>query len=773
MTDARRLLPFAVPAAAVALELRGLVFEPGIPEFRHDWIWPGLRTQCASELAGGFTAWVRDGLGAPALYPESPFFHLPAGLSCTIFGPRIGLIVLVAVILAAAAIGAARLAQTLARGAELELSTTAVAGIAAFYAANPIVLNELQAGHVKFLAAYALLPFLAASASRLSRRSGWAVTGLLLGFAALQPQFLPFGICIVASFAAYANALQLRPFIGAIALAGAMNAPLFAPLIAHASLTTLDVLKPLEVFERIQSAGAGSALRLIGYTAGYDLRLLPAWLQYALWVIPAAAAYGCIAVRRGWMLGLPACAGVLVASAWYNPFQPLFSWLFANVASFAIFREVYNAQCMTACAYIAGIALAYAASRSSRLRSNALSAALIVCALSCAYFTTQDIPHYEPSAAEAGALRALAQSPGSWRYLTSPATYPLRNERLPEGAFGYSPFALSIGDHPTAFSPIQSDVEMYTAASLRERRDVADLLRRQDVGALVHLTGWTSASIESTEPSVARSERALLEREPPETMTGIDRVNSARVAVEPYSAGPSSLDMRYAGTRALDVISGGTPLPLQNFYDDPDPHKSWARTALAPQLPSWAFAEPLNVFSLAPRMRVPIERGIVLAGDTDGKLVLNGCERRATIDAHFALFRCTREPVASGTPPLVLSAAVLGGTLAAATAPEGAAGSADILSADDWRVRAHIRAVKGSALVLREGCSAGWKLDVDNATHVCVDGYANAWILPENLDSTVTIEYGPARLYLLALLTAAAAIAVGLFFALRKPAASA
>ena len=48
---------------------------------------------------------------------------------------------------------------------------------------------------------------------------------------------------------------------------------------------------------------------------------------------------------------------------------------------------------------------------------------------------------------------------------------------------------------------------------------------------------------------------------------------------------------------------------------------------------------------------------------------------------------------------------------------------------------------EAGALVLRERYDDGWSIDIAAARHVEVDGYANAWILPDDLDGEVTMHY--------------------------------
>ncbi|MGH7709232.1 MAG: hypothetical protein ACREM6_15145, partial [Vulcanimicrobiaceae bacterium] len=137
-----------------------------------------------------------------------------AGAFCASLGPKLALLATLAAGTFASAIGIGLLCQC------LRINRTGTLVAIFVYCANPLTLNELQAGHVPFLLAYAILPWIAAFSLELSRTT-WLPTGVLIGLAAAQQQFLAFGLLIAVACgwqSSRALAVRYLPLVTVIAL---------------------------------------------------------------------------------------------------------------------------------------------------------------------------------------------------------------------------------------------------------------------------------------------------------------------------------------------------------------------------------------------------------------------------------------------------------------------------------------------------------------------------------------------------------------------------
>ena len=259
--------------------------------FQHDWLWPLDGRQLAGYGSQGLFAWDPSGAGSFQVYPVPWWPALLASGFCAAFGAQAGLVSFFLFWIAIAALGIARTARI------FHLNSFATAAASALYLGSPVLLNELQAGHIYFIIAYALLPWVYESARTRTGRRGSVVTGVLLGAASAQQQFFVMGGLLVI----VATNLRTRGAFLRLGCSLLIAVIVVAPTWIDAAIGGVNTLYadvPLITWERFQSASVAEAARMLGYTAGYDARMLSPLVQSLLWAVPALAVLGAVLRRR-------------------------------------------------------------------------------------------------------------------------------------------------------------------------------------------------------------------------------------------------------------------------------------------------------------------------------------------------------------------------------------------------------------------------------------------------------------------------------------------
>lgn len=727
-----------------------MIAHSGAPAFQHDWVWPAHPAQVQNFMTIGFQAWRRDGIGTPPLYPVAWWPYLLAGIACKIAGIHGGLLLYVYAALALAASGMNMLARAIGLSAAAQITALAV------YAGSPYVLNEIQAGHLLMLWAYALLPWIALSAWKEPSFVRIFTTGVLVGLAAAQQQFLLFG-----GIAAAGVMLSRRParayLLVPIALVAAVVCmPEWLLALFNTGTHALDVLLPLPPWQAAQSSTLSESLRLIGYIGGYDRRL-PQSILDLLWVIPLAAAAGALRFSRGSSAFIAiSIAGILITTGTRGPLAAFWAYGFSHWHVLALFRELYDGGALTTLGL--GMLCALAIDRFAQVRLTILPVAVLASPLVfITAIASMHLPWVTPGGMLTAALNRIATDSGDARVLPLPLDAPLS---YAGSRGGFSPLVIGVGAHPTAASTLPSSAAAYLARSIESRSPNARALaQRLDVETAVALPGVTSAFVAIVEPRLKHL-AAQFPAEPSVRPGFFQSFDAARVAVVPFSAAAGTRANLYPGARDLHSVTGGRALDPDGLGTDPDPASSWARTALWPILPAWVFAEPSGAFTLRNSARLSIPPAWIVAGDSRGSVHARGCRRVRALDAHFALLQCAARPVLTGQAPLVVSAAIVGGAAARRAHQTGTYGNVTVLASDGARLQLRVRGTKGSALVLRDRFDAGWTCSLPNARHVEVDGYANAWVLPANVDAAVELYYRPATAFYVALTLSTALVAL-------------
>ena len=188
-----RLIPIAAAAIFAAF-----VVVKGVPTLRHDWAWPIDRTAVAPFLGESLNGWLSSGFGTPNPHPTTYLIGPPIAAAMWLFGP------LAALALFAGAIGYACMRTVAAAAAHFGAGATAAIGIGLFALFNPWVYNEIVAGHLVMVLAYA--GFIGLCAEMLRGRDASSVR-LALWVALIEAQ-LQFYILAMLALVAFAFATR-------------------------------------------------------------------------------------------------------------------------------------------------------------------------------------------------------------------------------------------------------------------------------------------------------------------------------------------------------------------------------------------------------------------------------------------------------------------------------------------------------------------------------------------------------------------------------------
>ncbi len=671
-----------------------LLADARIPAHRHDWLWPALRSQVVPFALTGIEAWHRNGDGSAAAYPEFWLTYALFGASCEIFGPSLGLVAVIGGSLLIAGAGVDALLRA------LEIRRWPIrAGAVAAYVSTPMVLNEVQAGHISLLLAYAIFPSLGAVIVRGSRP--WAV-GLALGLCAVQHQWLVFGCVLLAVYRLGTGRFDRRD-VGSLAIAAVIAAPI-AVVALFGDLNVYDGFAPTREWQLAQSAPFDSSLRGLGYTAAYDLQL-GGW-QAAYWALPAGVVVGLAGLYRSAAartFGALFLLGAVAAAGTRTIFAPAADALFAHVYGAAVFREVYDFAQFTTLGGIVVVALGSRARIAAVRRTCALLLAVLAFAgLRTAWLSAAGLPRFE-NGATLGVMAALLPSldDAAARFRTL----------APAGAHagGLGPEDLAIGGHPSAGesrnSSSANEVGLLIAAGppLRViRRPTARL------AVLAHGSGTENAA------------DALLASGKPLSLFGYDDV-----------ADPARGWGRTVAFPQLPAWTGAHGDGLVTFRR--------------------SIALPLH------------RAALVLAAAASGDLRSDECVLRRRVDSRFELLACGAGAVLEGTPPLIVASAFANGRALPPRRVRGAPGRAAIARNDDERIVASVDGVAGSVLVLHERFSSQWRLDRPWPHVRIAPNLNGWLLPRDTTHATVTIAFVPALPHLVSVvisMTLAAGISV-------------
>ena len=696
----------------------------GTPAYLHDWMWPAGVDQCAAYAFSGLQGWRVVGSGSPSVFPEAWLPYLASGTACAIVGPKAALIAIITVYYVAAAFGIAAAARILG------LSAAGRAAAIVLYLGNPVLLNEMHAGHLLFLFSYAGMPWIVAIASGPAFRARAVVLGVVIGLAAAQQQFLLFGLVLAAAFLrskSYARE-GATAFIAALLTASPQWVQIFVN-----GQRSLQAYIPLHHWEDIQSDAPAYSLRLLGYIGSYD-RLLPGPVRDALWAIPVFSVAGLVFFKnRGAALRLLAIAAAAIAAmnGTHWPTTGAAGWLFSHVSAAALYRELYDfsalpmfAFALLTGAFVSGLA---------RVRTWQYAALTVVAALAlpCAALASKDVPTFSTSF-------SYAIPRDAYRVAISPGFYPLslgaRN--------GVGPEVLGIQGHPLANEPPPLTwPAAYLSALIDSGRTAAAqrLAARIGVSCILSFDGAREVFGQVVEPMMHpipfATAKGLGESR---CFDGAQRVVLRRPAAEAIADIASSYGGALAGPDEPDVHA----LPPQRTYESsPDPFRGWVPLAIWPSLAHWLYEQPLAYFTMLRNDALASPPGTLLVGSQKGDAHGSGCITKAKVDTHWQLLSCGANPEISGTPPLAVSGLITQFRTQPDQAVPPLAGSVAAGPQTDSFILARVDAPAGSMLVLREGFDRLWQISIPGSHHVLADRYANGWILEKRYNGTVLIWY--------------------------------
>jgi hypothetical protein len=318
-------------AALIAgLAFAAFVTAKGIPTLRHDWSWPIDRTAVPTFLSASWSGWLSAGFGVSNAHPTTYLFMLPIAPVMWLFGPLAALALLAFVIGALCMRAAANVSE------RWDAAPPAAIGVGLFALFNPFVYNEVVAGHLVMILAYAGFIGLLAE---LLRGADASAVRLALWVAVIEAQLQFFLLAMLALVVfAFATKKWLPVVAGAI-----VALPSIIGVVAERS--TLLAIPYTVTWQANQSVDPVSLLGLGGYFAGYADRLGIAG-QVAVWAIFALALAGLIlSARRSrgaiWAAVAAALLYVVILGL-RGPAAVPYQWLIRNVPESGVFRELYD-----------------------------------------------------------------------------------------------------------------------------------------------------------------------------------------------------------------------------------------------------------------------------------------------------------------------------------------------------------------------------------------------------------------------------------------------
>jgi hypothetical protein len=548
-----------IAAGAAGLVFAAFVCAKGIPTLRHDWSWPIDRAAVPFFVSAAFNGWLSTGFGVANAHPTTYLLALPIGLVMWLFGP------LTALALLAFAIGALCMRAVAAMAEQWRCPPAAAIGLGFFALFNPWVYNQVVAGHLVMILAYAAFIGLLAEMLR-GTGASWVRLALWLAVIAAQLQFFILAMLALAVFASATKKWQ--PLV-----AGSLIAlPSIIGVVAERA--ALVGIPYTVTWQANQSIDPLALLSLGGYFAGYSDRLgLTA--QIAVWITFAIALAGLIlAARRSraviWA-ALAAAALYVAVLGLRGPAAVPYEWLVRDVPETGVFRELYD---------LAGI----------------LAGLLVL--LACAAAGAWKPSGYAVLAAGAALIVTWAIAPPSDFWIAA-HTYPHPDVRA--GAFtrvaflpAFQPVGLRAGggagadpdvyEYPGNISVLNEYFPTYPVdmalAQYEQGRDVA-ALRALGVGAIIArpwLISRSNGRIGLAAPSLAPSQ-SVPSPDPPVAYLNdatplISNCEAPRVILLPGQLGACNI---FFG----DAMQHGQVRPLETLNDSLDPRTDWIDARLA------------------------------------------------------------------------------------------------------------------------------------------------------------------------------------------------
>lgn len=540
----------------------------GIPAFNHDWSWPPDAAAAWGAFQNSAHAFSDDNFGALNYYLGSAPSTFIVYLFVAAFGSAAAVKLLVFLLLAGASAGAYALARALGAPA------SSAAACALVYGASPVSANELAAGHIAYLFAYAGLPCVAWCAVRLAARPRVILFAVLIPVctvAIAQPQFAFFNAIAVLVFLPLASSrAAVLALLGAAALAFAASPFEIAAALAghplsglYADLTTLH-------WEAANSAPLLQSFAGAGYAPRYD-QAAPAallWLRTgaaaALWLFAAAAVWQ---RPRRLAFFVAALVAALVVAGTNGPLALALNALFTHVPQASLFRELYHFSALA----VLGVAVLASTSRFARVSGAAAILAVLFILPQLTGGFWRFVGSYDGGEMQA-LSRIVERDPGNGRVLYWPLLQPMG----PHGdRAGADPDAFPIGSHPAVseFIPVQP-LSQIGFLLCDPHTDVRTFLAEFGIRYVVIRTHWRSMYFTKIEPALQP-----LGRRAPAGDCGTDRL--LRVLPIAFRGSTHALAI-VPDPKPLVSTSFSSPLyrlPVRSAFDadraSVDPRRNW------------------------------------------------------------------------------------------------------------------------------------------------------------------------------------------------------
>jgi len=700
------------------------------------------------------------------------------------FPPALALYLVVGGFSALAAVGCELLAGELAPGLHPAERST----IGLLYAFSPVCFQELVAGHLFWLAAYALLPLMLFTTVRAVRRRDlryWAAAGIVIALMSMQVQFFPIGLLLCALVAVSTGPRRhvLRGFALAASIAVLWNCGLLAqaPKAGAAALAQHQATIQWEVD---QSTRPEDIATLGGYL-GYDRSWLSPTprlvyeVSCAIVVVLAAVSF---AIKPGILTSGLWAAGFFSAvfvAGWSGFGRPLLEFWLRHGLTFTLFRELYHSMAvvavvsyaLTACSlegfkrHWRWVALALAAGSLApfaAIRENALVPAVQCRLVGCLFSAPQD----------ANLAAAF------------PFDEPFR--LTDKDGNGLDPARIDA-------SNIAGTMPLYAYAALNEfRRDsrAEPALRDLGIQAIDVRRTLSTALPDSYEPNVGASFDAYRRR-----LRRLRRIVASKIelrgsrsllSVEP------KIDQTPLDWWIVDAqVPSGRTIPLTPSVEHNDIRKVWVSGTL------WAWRRPeldrllaVPVFTLSgsPYILRTSDAGAIYALVSGERATLDGRDPELQIGtASSYKWACWRGVSSTSRHALKVSGdAALAHLIAAdncrwhpmrssVAQPDGFSMIASTARLP-WRIEGSLPAFHGSQvqLVLRSSFDAGWHLFIggkDFGPSSRVHGAFNGWSLDDvSQGKRFAVAYVPQRLAFILSALSLCALCAGIAVCMRSPA---
>lgn len=382
----------------------------GVPALRHDWSFPTTHTAAIPYFADALSTWHSGGLGEPVAYPNQYLYFAVMLVLAALLPPTL----LLAIILTGVAVTCAVALRMLLGGALSPWTAPALLTITLF---NSWTYNELVAGHVTMLVAFAGTLLLAACMISRERREWVFLLAVLL--IAQQIQFYVVSIIALAVWAIVTR--KWLPFtVGAL-----LGVPTFVGITF--GYDELAQIPYTLAWQRGQSVQAVDAIVLSGYYANYDQILQPL-AKVCAGGLAIAALFGFLENYRSIAARMTFGTSVLfllIALGTNGPFPGLYEYAVLHVKASGLFRELYDLLGYVLVGYVLLSAL-------HALRSAKSTAILLLIAVGM--FTTWCFAppsRYWVAGARLPSLEVRANE--HTRYAVMPAFQPLSYENRGSG----------------------------------------------------------------------------------------------------------------------------------------------------------------------------------------------------------------------------------------------------------------------------------------------------------------------------------------------------